>query len=381
MMEIGIPAEAESGETRVALVPAEARLLVDQGHTVAVQRGAGVAAGHADRAFEAAGARLVERPDAFGQPLVLQVRSAGEDTFGQFAPGALSVGMADPLGIPSRVSELAQAGVTAFALEFIPRIARAQGMDVLSSQSSIAGHRAVLIAAEHAAEVLPMMITAAGTLPQGRVLVLGAGVAGLQAIATARRLGAKVRAYDVRPAVAEQVRSVGGEFLDLGLDTSAAEGVSGYAQALGERFYIQQRAVLAEAVAGSDVVIATAQVQGTRAPILITEEMVLSMQPGSVIVDAAAAQGGNCAVSRPNEILQISGVTVLAPTNLPAGAPGAASRLYARNIANFVRHLVRNGTPQLDGDDQIVAATLLTRDGTVVHPRLREVLGLVPAPA
>ncbi|MGK5740146.1 Re/Si-specific NAD(P)(+) transhydrogenase subunit alpha [Micromonospora sp. URMC 103] len=383
-MRIGVPREATAGETRVALTPDEVRLLVDRGHEIVIEHGAGVAAGHPDEEYVKAGARTVARPLAFAADIVLQVRLVGSGGGGEevrespdltlLRPGTTLIGLANPLSHPDPVGRLAERGVTAFSLDLLPRITRAQAMDVLSSQSAIAGYRATLVAAAHANRILPMMTTAAGSLPPARVLVLGAGVAGLQAIATARRLGAVVHAYDIRPAAREQVESVGGQFVDLPLDTSASETTGGYAQAQAEEFYARQREVLAAAVAGSDIVIATAQVPGKPAPILLTEDMVRAMRPGSVVVDAAAAQGGNCAVSVADETIDVSGVTVLAPTNLPSGAAAHASRLYARNIANFTRHLIGDGGLRLDADDPIIRDTLLTRDGDVVHPQVRELL-------
>ncbi|MFJ8613564.1 NAD(P) transhydrogenase subunit alpha [Streptomyces sp. NPDC093675] len=382
-MRIGVPREDRPGETRVALTPNEVAPLADLGHEIVVERGAGVAAGYPDAAYLEAGARPVSRADAFDADLVLQVHLAGSGS-GTAAPEELQllrrdstlVGLGNPLSHPGPVRSLAEHGVTAFSLDLLPRITRAQAMDVLSSQSSIAGYRAALIGAVLVNKVLPMMTTAAGTIPPARVLVLGAGVAGLQAIATARRLGAVVHAYDVRAAAREQVASVGGAFIDLPLETASAEGAGGYAQAQGEDFLARQREVLATAVSASDIVIATAQVPGRPAPTLITQDMVAAMRPGSVIVDAAAAQGGNCELSVPDETVEFGGVTITAPTGLAAGAGAHASRLYAKNVANFTRHLLREDSLLLDTDDPIVHDTLLVRSGDIVHPQVRELLGL-----
>ena len=385
-MQIGIPQEKRPGETRVSITPNEVRSLTDHGHEITVEDGAGELAGHPDSQYLAAGARVGARSDAFAADIVLQVHLSGSGNAVQGAdttadlrlvrPETVLIGMADPLNHPEPVRHIAEHGVTAFSLDLLPRITRAQAMDVLSSQSSIAGYRAVLIAAHQLNKIFPMMTTAAGTIAPARILVLGAGVAGLQAIATARRLGAVVHAYDVRSAARDQVESVGGIFVDLPLDTSSAEGSGGYAQAQGEKFYARQREVLGEEVAAADVVIATAQVPGRPAPILVTEEMVRAMRPGSVIVDAAAAQGGNCAVSVPDETVELSGVSIIAPTNLPATAAAHSSRLYARNIANFARYLIGEHGLQLNPDDPIIQGTLLTWERDVVHPQLRALLGL-----
>ncbi|MFF0794984.1 NAD(P) transhydrogenase subunit alpha [Streptomyces spiralis] len=359
-MHIGVPREVVPGETRVALTPNEVRTLTAEGHRIVVEHGAGDRAGHPDNEYLDAGALSGDRADAFDADIVLQVHLAGAGDRASDADldqdlkltrrSAVLVGLANPLSHPEPVRRLAEHGLTTFSLDLLPRITRAQAMDVLSSQSSIVGYRAALIAAERVDKMLPMMTTAAGSLAPARVLVLGAGVAGLQSIATARRLGAVVHAYDIRAAAREQVESVGGTFVDLPLDTSSAEGSGGYAQAQQEEFFAQQREVLGNEVAAADVVIATAQVPGKPAPVLITEEMVRAMRPGSVIVDAAAAQGGNCAMSVADETIARFGVSIIAPTNLPAGAAAHASRLYARNIANFTRHL-------LDGDGPRLTAT------------------------
>ncbi|MFJ8363980.1 NAD(P) transhydrogenase subunit alpha [Streptomyces sp. NPDC093984] len=385
-MHIGVPREVVPGETRVALTPNEVRSLADEGHQIVIEQGAGYRAGHPDSDYLSAGALSGTRADAFSADMVLQVHLAGTGShtsdpafaqdLGLTRPAAVLVGLANPLSHPEPVRRLAEHGVTAFSLDLLPRITRAQAMDVLSSQSAVAGYRAALVAAEQVDKMLPMMTTAAGSITPARVLVLGAGVAGLQSIATVRRLGAVVRAYDVRAAAREQVESVGGIFVDLPLDTSSAEGNGGYAQAQQEEFYARQREVLAAEVAAADIVIATAQVPGKPAPVLITEEMVRAMRRGSVIVDAAAAQGGNCALSVPDETIELSGVSITAPTNLPAGVAAHASRLYARNLANFTRHLLGEDGPRLTADDPIIQETLLTTDGQVVHPRLRTLLDL-----
>jgi NAD(P) transhydrogenase subunit alpha len=385
-MRIGIPRETASGETRVALVPPEAEALQHDGHETVIERWAGAAAGFRDEEYASRGVRVVSRGEVWDADVIVQVRtpaahpSDAESELGELRPGKVLVGLGDPLGSAQTIQQVAERGVTSFALELLPRITRAQAMDVLSSQSALAGYKAVLVAADRLNRVFPMMTTAAGTLPPTRVLVVGAGVAGLQAIATARRLGAVAQAYDVRPAAREQVESVGGRFLELPLETTGAEGAGGYAAALTEEFYARQRELLSAAVAGSDVVITTAQVPGQRAPVLVTADMVAGMAPGSVLVDIAAAQGGNCGLSRPDEIVEVHDVTVLAPTNLPATVAAHASRLYGKNVGNFLRHVLTPDRLRLDLDDQIIRDTLVTDRGEIVHPVVRQLLGLEAFP-
>jgi NAD(P) transhydrogenase subunit alpha len=319
-----------------------------------------------------------------GADLVASLRSFGPRD-GKPSPeiaalrrGQAVLGMLDPLGCPAGVSALAEAGVTAFALELVPRITRAQAVDVLSSTATVVGYKAVLLAAVAVPRLFPMMTTAAGTIHPARVFIVGIGVAGLQAIATARRLGAVVEAYDVRPAVKEQVQSLGAKFVELPVAAADAQDAGGYAKALSEDFYRQQRETMSRVIAQSDVVITAAAVPGKRAPILVTGEMLSGMKPGSVLVDIAAEQGGNCDVSKPGETIQHGPVTVLAPLNVAATVPYHASQLYAGNVTNYLKLAVKAGA--LDLSDEIVRETLVARDGEVVHPRLREALGL-PAPA
>ncbi|MBX6388635.1 MAG: NAD(P) transhydrogenase subunit alpha [Frankia sp.] len=392
-MRIAVARETAPGERRVALVPREVDGLRAAGHEVLLAPGAGAAAGFPDSAYADRGAVVLSSPqDVLDADVALFVRVPAADLSGggpagAARPGLVLVGLADPLGDPAAMAQLAGTGVTCFALELLPRITRAQAMDVLSSQATIAGYKAALLAATRINKILPMMVTAAGTLPPARALVIGAGVAGLQAIATCRRLGAVVSAYDVRPAVREQVESVGGAFVDLGLTTEGAEAAGGYAAALGDDFYRRQRAALGKVVAASDIVITTAQVPGRPAPVLVTADMVHAMAPGSVVVDLAAAAGGNCELSRPDQETGAGGVTVLAPTNLPATVPAHASQLYAKNLVNFLRLLLPDGALRLDLTDVVIADTLVTHGGEVVSPRVRELLGLpalpepVPAPA
>jgi NAD(P) transhydrogenase subunit alpha len=288
------------------------------------------------------------------------------------------VGFLDPIGAPEGVAALAERGVTAFALDMIPRISRAQAMDALSSVATVIGYKAVLLAADTLPRLFPMMMTAGGTLAPARVFVIGAGVAGLQAIATARRLGAVVEAYDVRPATREQIQSLGAKYVELPLDAKDAQDAGGYARTMDEEFYRQQRETMARVVSASDVVISTAAIPGQKAPVLITSQMVGAMKPGSVIVDVAAEQGGNCELTRPGEAGTHYGVTVLGPVNVASAVPNHASQMHARNVANFLALLVKKGVLAVDLSDQIVRETLVAKDGAVVHPRLRETLRLPP---
>ena len=290
--------------------------------------------------------------------------------------GQVVIGMADPLGSPEIARELSSRGVIAFALELIPRITRAQSMDVLSSMATIAGYKAVLLAANTLPRMFPLLTTAAGTITPAHVFIVGVGVAGLQAIATARKLGAVVEAYDVRPAVKEQVQSVGAKFVELPLETAQAEDKGGYAKAQDESFYQRQREMMARVIAANDVVITTAVVPGKKAPVLVTAEMVRGMAPGSVIVDLAAERGGNCELTRADQVVVENGVTILGPTNLPSTVPYHASQMYAKNITTFLLHLVKDGAVKADTTDEITRETLITRDGEVVNPKVRQALGL-----
>lgn len=381
-MTVGVPKETYPGERRVALVPAVVPSLKKAGLEVVLEAGAGLEAGFPDSAYTEKGGRIAgSREEVFGvADVIVQVRAygsnpeAGRGDLRLLRPGQTVVGFFDPLGAPERVREAATTGATLFALELMPRITRAQGMDALSSMATIAGYKAVILAAERLPKIFPMLMTAAGTLAPARVFVIGAGVAGLQAIATAKRLGGVVQAYDVRPSVKEQVQSVGARFVELPLETGAAEDSSGYARALDESFYRRQRELMARVVADSDVVISTAAVPGERAPVLVTEPMVASMAPGSVIVDLAAERGGNCELTKPGETVMAHGVTILGPLNLPSTVPHHASQMYARNVATFLAHLIRNGTLSVDPEDAITRETLAARDGQVVHPRVVEKL-------
>nr|WP_241834842.1 NAD(P) transhydrogenase subunit alpha [Pseudofrankia asymbiotica] len=374
--------ETAPGERRVALIPQEIDGLRKAGHDVVVEAGAGESAGFPDAAYAERGAIVGTASDVLATDVTLFVRTPGSaaaeagELVGGLRPGQVVIGLGDPLGTPAAAAALAARGVTSFALELLPRITRAQAMDVLSSQATLAGYKAALLAAGRLNKILPMMTTAAGTLPPARALVIGAGVAGLQAIATCKRIGAVVSAYDVRAAAAEQAASVGATFVDLGLETESAETAGGYASAQSEDFLRRQREALGKVVAAQDIVISTAQVQGRRAPVIVTADMVRAMAPGSIVVDIAAAQGGNCELSRPDEEVDVGGVTVLAPTNLPATVPAHASRLYAKNLVNFLRLLLVDDAVRLDLTDPIIADTLITHGGEVVSARVRDLLGL-----
>ena len=383
-MIAGVVKESLPGERRVALVPAAVPPLVKAGWEVVIEPGAALEAGFPDAAYAEKGARLAaNRAEVFATAdAVLQVRALGANLelgvtdLELVRHGQILIGFCDPLTAPAAAQQIAARGGMLFAMELVPRITRAQSMDALSSMASIAGYKAVLLAAATLPKIFPMMMTAAGALSPAKVFIVGAGVAGLQAIATARRIGAVVEAYDVRPVVKEQVESLGARFLDLPLETSAAQDRGGYAKQLDESVYQRQRELMLKAMAGADVVITTAAIPGKKAPTLITAEMVRAMAPGSVVVDLAAERGGNCELTQPDETVVDRGVTVLGPTNLAATVPLHASQMYARNITTFLMHLVKEGKFELDLSDEITRETLVTRDGEVVHPRVREALGL-----
>ncbi len=383
---IGVPRETYPGETRVALVPAVVPVLGKSGVSVLVERGAGEESGYTDAAFEAKGATLALRDEVFSSAhLIVQVRAAGanpetgRDDAHRLRRGQVVVAMADPLGDASAIREFASTGATLFALELVPRITRAQSMDVLSSMATIAGYKAVLMAAAALPRMFPMLMTAAGTITPARVFVVGAGVAGLQAIASSKRLGAVVHAYDVRPAVKEQIQSLGAKFVELPVEAADAEGKGGYAREMGEEFYRKQRELMARVVAESDVVITTAMIPGKKSPVLITREMLESMAPGSVVVDLAAERGGNVDVTRAGETIRVGGVALIGAVNLPATMPYHASQMYARNVVAFVQNMIKDGALMLATDDEIVRETLVTREGDVVHAAIRERLGLAAA--
>jgi len=356
-VRIGVPREVLPDERRVALVPELVARLSKSGFAVAVERGAGDAASFRDEAYADAGAEL--GGDVWGAEGIAKVRKPTAEESSRLHEGQVLIGFLEPLTDAAGIERLGSRGVLAFAMESIPRITRAQSMDALSSQSTVSGYKAVLLAAERLPKFFPMLMTAAGTVPPAKVLVLGAGVAGLQAIATARRLGAVVTGYDVRPVVREQVESLGATFLDLGVEGAETEG--GYARGLSEEEQERQRQALADSIGGFDVVITTALVRGRRAPILIPAPAVRSMRPGSVIVDLAAEAGGNCELTEPGEEVERDGVAVVGLTNLPSTMPSHASQLYARNVAALLQHLAPDGELVLDWDDEITAGTCVTR--------------------
>ncbi len=368
-MQIGVPAETAAGETRVAVTPETAKKLKALGHTVRVQSGAGLAASAPDAAYEAVGAEITDAAGAFACPLVLKVRGPSESETGRMKSGTALVGMLNPFDATG-IARLAGAGITGFALEAAPRTTRAQSMDVLSSQANIAGYKAVMIAADKYQRFFPMLMTAAGTVKAARVVILGVGVAGLQAIATAKRLGAVIEASDVRPSVKEQVESLGAKFIDVPYETQeekdAAEGVGGYARPMPVSWLERQKAEVAKRVAQADVVITTALIPGRPAPVLVTEDMVKSMKAGSVIVDLAAPQGGNCPLTEAGKTVVKHGVTLVGETNLPALVAADASALYARNVLDFLKLVItKEGELQVNLEDDIVAACLMAHNGEV----------------
>lgn len=378
-MIVGVPLESNQNERRVALVPAFVSTITRVGLDVVVQKGAGEKAGFSDATYESQGATLIADPkQLFARAdIVLKVNSnEQENELDLLRSGQIVLGLLNPLAVPEAAKALAGKGVTAFALELLPRITRAQPMDALSSMATIAGYKAVLLAAAALNKIYPMMITAAGTITPARVFVVGAGVAGLQAIATARRLGAAVQAYDLRPAVKEQVESLEAKFVELDLETEDAETAAGYAKAMDEEFYRRQREMMTKVVAESDVVITTAAVPGKKAPVLITEEMVKGMRPGTVILDLAAESGGNCELTTPGKTVEANGVTVIGPINLSSTIPYHASQMYSKNVSEFLLNLFKDGELSLNMEDQIIHDTLLTKDGEVVNAQVRELLGL-----
>jgi NAD(P) transhydrogenase subunit alpha len=376
---VGVFRETHPRERRVALTPSVVPALIKAGLEVVVEAGAGQAAGFPDHGYREKGATVSPgAADVAAADILVVVQAAGADGMElaeRSHPDQVVIGLFDPLGRPELCRSLADRKVVGFALELLPRITRAQGMDVLSSQASLAGYKAVILAAEVLPKIFPLMTTAAGTITPARVLVMGAGVAGLQAIATARRLGAVVQAYDVRPAVQEEVESLGARFVQLPLNPGDAQDASGYAKALGESFYRRQQELLAPVVSGSDAVITTAVIPGKPAPRLVTEEMVRGMAPGSVVVDLAAERGGNCVLTKPGETVQAHGVTIMGPTDLPSTVAFHASQMYAKNVSTFLLHLVKEGRLVIDMADQITSGTLVTRGGEVVHPKVVDALG------
>jgi NAD(P) transhydrogenase subunit alpha len=381
---VGVARESYPGERRVALVPAIVPTLIKAGFEVTVETGAGLEAGYTDAQYVEKGAKILgDRATVFGTAdILVQVLGYGANDVNGNADlpllrkDQILIGFLRPFGSIDTIQGIAGTGVTSFAVELVPRTTRAQSMDALSSMATIAGYKSVLIAADTLPRIFPMLTTAAGTITPGRVLIMGVGVAGLQAIATARRLGAVVSAYDLRPAVKEQVLSLGGRFVELPLDVKNAEDARGYGTAQDEAFYARQRELLGKVVADSDVVITTAVVPGKRAPVLVTAEMVKGMATGSVIFDLAAERGGNCELTKPGQTVVEHGVTIIGRTNLAGGVPYHASQMYSKNISAFLLHLVKDGKVQLNLQDEIIRETLLTRGGEIVHGRIREFLSL-----
>jgi len=377
---VGVPKESFPGERRVALVPGVLANLKKAGLDVVIEKGAGTEAGYPDSTYSDKGAKvLATRGDVFATAdIITQVLCYGSNDRTGKADLALMkrdqvlIGFLRPLGSKEVVQEIAGKGVTSFSVEMMPRTTRAQSMDALSSMATACGYKAVLIAADTLPKFFPMLTTAAGTITPSRVLIVGVGVAGLQAIATARRLGAVVSAYDVRPVVKEQVQSLGARFVELGIEAKDAQDSRGYATAQGEDFYARQRAAMGKVIAENDVVITTAVVPGKKAPVLVTAEMVRGMAPGSVVVDLAAERGGNCELTRPGETIVDSGVTIIGRINLASTVPYHASSLYARNVTAFLQHLVKDGKLNVKMDDEITRETLLTRGGEIVNGRVRE---------
>ncbi|MEA3299221.1 MAG: Re/Si-specific NAD(P)(+) transhydrogenase subunit alpha [Pseudomonadota bacterium] len=387
-MIIGVPLELKTGEQRVALTPGNVSACTKKGATVLIQTNAGKAAGFLDSDYEQAGARIVgSREEVFAQAdIVLQVQSFGangENSAGDLAllrEGQVIAGMMDPLASATVAQTLAERKVTAFAMELVPRISRAQSMDVLSSMATLAGYKAVLLGAAALPRILPMLMTAAGTLQPARVFIMGVGVAGLQACATAKRLGAVVEAYDVRPAAREQILSVGAKPVEFPeLETEAAEDKGGYAKAQGEDFLRRQRELMTAVMAQQDIIITTAAVPGAKSPILVTEDMLKAMKPGSVVVDLAAERGGNCELTQLGKTVVAHGVTIIGPENLPSTVPNHASQMYGKNMEVLLGHLLdEEGNLNLDFDDEIIYETVIAHGGDVPHARMRSMLGLEP---
>jgi NAD(P) transhydrogenase subunit alpha len=372
-MSVGVAKETAPGERRVALVPELVAKLTKAGLEVRVQSGAGAAAGFEDSSYQEKGAHV--EPEVLEQAdILLKVQPPDTGEIARLKEGATLIGFLQPYSNAEGIRALAGRKVTAFAMELMPRITRAQSMDALSAMSTVAGYKSVLMAADRLPRFFPLLMTAAGTITPARVFILGAGVAGLQAIGTAKRLGAVVEAYDTRPVVKEQVESLGAKFVELGLETKDAEAQTGYARAQSEDFYQKQREMMLQYVAAADVVIPTALIPGQRAPVLITEEMVRGMRPGSIIVDLAAEQGGNCALTEPGREVVKHGVVILGPINLPSTVPFHASQMYARTVTNYLAHLLKEGKVQLDLGDELTRGPLVTHQGEVVHDVVKATL-------
>jgi len=383
-MIIGVPKESVVGENRISLVPRHVPLLQKQGFIVHLESGAGIGARFTDAMYEEEGVKIIpNRENLFNESkIILTVRGlrtndkTGSEDLKLLKENQILIGLMDPFNNLEVIKELAKRKIQSFALELIPRISRAQSMDVLSSQANIAGYKAALIAANLLPKMFPMMMTSAGTLTPARVFVIGAGVAGLQAIATCHRLGAVVNAYDIRPVVKDQVQSLGAKFVELELETESAEGEGGYAKEMDENFYREQRKMMNRVISESDVVIATAAVPGKKAPVLISGEMIQGMKEGSVIVDLAAEQGGNCEVTEPGKTVEIGGVVVSGPLNVPSSIPHHSSQMFSKNITNFFQLMVKDGKLITDVEDEIVQESMVTNNGEIVNSQIKETLGL-----
>jgi len=377
-MKIGVPKETAPGERRVALVPETAQRLIKQGNEVVVERGAGTEAAFVDSAYEQAGARIVD--DAYDADLIVKVQKPNDQEVAKLRYGQHLIAFLQPLQDPKYAQSLAEKGVIALSMDAIPRITRAQPLDALSSQATVAGYKAVLLAAAELPRFFPMLTTAAGTIAPARALIIGAGVAGLQAIATARRLGAVVEAFDTRPVVKEQVQSLGAKFLEIDLGESGA-GQGGYAKELSEEAHRKEVELLAKAVKENDIVVTTAAIPGRKAPVLITADMVPNMKPGSVIVDLAAETGGNCELTEPGKTVVKHGVTIIGTTNVPSTMPYHSSQMYSRNIASLLALFLKEGKAVLDMTDEVIKGTVITQDGSVVHDATKKLLASAAAPA
>jgi NAD(P) transhydrogenase subunit alpha len=377
-MRIGVPRETVPGERRVALVPETVQKLTKAGNEVVVERGAGTEAAFVDGAYERAGARIVD--DAYDAELIAKVQKPTADEIGRLRPGQILIGLLQPLIDPKHAQALAEKGVTSLSMDAIPRITRAQPMDALSSQATVAGYKAVLLAAAQLPRFFPMLTTAAGTIAPAKALIIGAGVAGLQAIATARRLGAVVEAFDTRPVVKEQVQSLGAKFLEIDLGESGA-GAGGYAKELSEEAHRKEVELLAKAARENDIIITTAAIPGRKAPVLITKDMVPTMRPGSVIVDLAAETGGNCELTEAGKTVVRDGVTIIGTTNVPSTMPYHSSQMYSRNIASLLALFLKDGKAALDMTDEVIKGTVITQDGQVVHDATKKLLAPAAATA
>ena len=381
-MKVAVPKESRPGECRVALVPKDVAALRKRGAEICVEMGAGSTAYFSDAEFSDAGASLAGRADVIGgADLILTVNGISGDDAALAKQGAVVAGFLAPMDDPQGMQALASQGLSLLSVEMIPRITRAQAMDALSSMATVAGYKAVLLAALHAHGMFPLMMTAAGTLTPARVFVIGAGVAGLQAIATARRLGARVEGYDIRPEVKEQVESLGAKFVELDVGMDRVTGAGGYAAEQSKEYYRRQQEALGKHLEGVDVIVTTAAVPGRKAPMLLPEAITDRLRPGTVIVDLAAERGGNCSLTVPGQVVTSNGVTVDGPVNLPSSVPGHASQMYSKNMLNLASLLLADGEFRLDLEDEIVQGALITHEGSVVHPAVRKALDASDAPA